>query len=67
MAKRPKPVLPATRRALRDMTGAPPRAFRSTPLHSPPGRKGSGKSPLAGEFNPPPDKSDEVPKRKRRR
>lgn len=54
MAKKPKPIMAASNRGIREVTGQPPRASRSTPMGSKPGRIGSGNSPMAkGLFVPP--------------
>lgn len=65
MSKKPKPILPASRRAIRDITGGAPGAKRSTPTGSKPGRIGSGRSPMAKGLFVPPDKSSERKGRKR--
>lgn len=54
MAKRPKPIMAATNRGTREITGLPTRKSRSTPMDSKPGRVGSGGSPLAKDGLPVP-------------
>lgn len=54
---RKTPVTPiVARRSRQEVTGPAPRASRSTPKDSLPGRKGSGKSALAKGLFVPPDK-----------
>jgi hypothetical protein len=70
MARKPSPktLMPATRRAVRDITGGAPKAKRSIPTDAKPGRIGSGRSPMAqGMFVPPGDGEAENNRRKKRR
>lgn len=57
MARKVKEAEPASRTATKHTTGKPPRAGRSVPFHTLPGRKDSGKSQLAKGLFVPPDKS----------
>ena len=50
MKRLPKPARLTAASTVREQTGQAPRATRSTPKGSLPGRSGSGKSPLAKTF-----------------